>query len=682
MKPAPDPPSAAKDALRIQAAAVAAQQAALGDEEARLQQRRGALEQQEGQLAAHLEDKRQRLVQLREEAQAARLALQKEQAVYHETVEKTRRDLTQTQKEVQQAKDQAQTERQRLVGLQRRLKQRWHRHWMAQRRALRQREIALASQRHQLDKEGECLEQQRAELAQQRLRVNGAAELGKRQLQDEWERLRQEQQAWKAHRQREQAELQQRARALEQGEAAVAQAQRDLAYDQHQWQGLRLLLEREAEGLDARILNQRRKINEQQDEIGRLEAAQRGLRPPGSTILPHLAPVTIEADPDALELPPTRPGALIPFSASATPANEHPAPHAGTALAVEEERLADREAQLKVAENGLQSRLRALQHLAGELADQRLQLVEQWQRLAHTQERWQQERDTAAAELEALAAGLPEREQALIVNEQRQEAARCDFQRRHLELVQQRHHLEGWQLRLRAREAAWEAQRERVLSDLRSRAEAAARLQATAVELRRRWTKRRKQELEQLRGERAAGEKLRQEWLTLRDECWRRATALEEQRRVLAEKELALERYRQQFLTGTKDAAAAERAVERLRRRWARQNAAVVRASTEVRRQLHAEAAQLQAHGAVLQQQTDALTQREASLAEQQTALEHRETLAHGQQIRVQEEVQRLRAQRDRSEQKCSELQDEVERIALLLLQEPSEILPRMGQAA
>ncbi len=75
-----EPGTAEKEALRIQAAAVAAQQAALTEEEARLQQRRAALEQQEGQLAAHLEAKRQRLVRLREEAQAARAAVQKERS--------------------------------------------------------------------------------------------------------------------------------------------------------------------------------------------------------------------------------------------------------------------------------------------------------------------------------------------------------------------------------------------------------------------------------------------------------------------------------------------------------------------------------------------------------------------------------------------------------------------------
>jgi len=629
MEPAPQPSSdaAVKDALRIQAAAVAAQQAALDDEEARLQQRRGALEQQEEQLAAHLEEKRRRLVELREEAQAARLALQKERAVYHETVETTRHDLAHVQKEVLQAKDEALGERKRLVELRQRLKRRWHRHWMAERRALHERDNALAAQARQLAKDREGLRQDRAEAMQERLRANGERELGKRQLQDEWQKLRQEQQAWNAHRRREQAELKQRAQALACGEAAIALAERDLAYDRHQWQGLRLLLEREADGLDVRAVNQRRKIVEQQDKINQLDAVLGGASP-------------------------------------SVPAEETPT---------------KQNFQMAAAENDLPERLHALERLAGDLADQRLQLVEQWERLVHTQDRWQRDRDTAATELEALAARLPEREQSLLVDEQRLEATSADLQRRQRALIHQRHRLEAWQVRVRAREVAWEAERDRLLACLRGRESATARLQATMVELRRRWGKRRKVELEQLRGERAANDKLRLEWMALREEYWRRAATLEEQQRALAEKELALECHRQEYLTGSKDAVAAERGMERLRRRWARQNAAVVRVTTEGLRKVQTEAAQLAAQFASLQKQNDAITEREANLAEQQTALEQREALAHAQEIRMREEVQRLQAQRDRQEQHNGELQEEVERVALLLLAEPNEILPRQA---
>src|SRR5262249_20734934 len=51
----------AVEALRVQAAAVAAQQAALFDEESRLEQRGTALSRQEEQLASHLEQRQREL---------------------------------------------------------------------------------------------------------------------------------------------------------------------------------------------------------------------------------------------------------------------------------------------------------------------------------------------------------------------------------------------------------------------------------------------------------------------------------------------------------------------------------------------------------------------------------------------------------------------------------------------
>jgi pSer/pThr/pTyr-binding forkhead associated (FHA) protein len=673
-----------KDALRIQAAAVAAQQAALVDEEDRLHQRRAGLEQQEGQLAAHLEDKRRRLVQLREEAQAARVALQKERTDYQDSVARTRRDLTEAQKEVLEARDQAQIERKRLIEVRRRLKRRWHRHWMAERSHMRQRENELVAARHTLEKDGERLQQERAELTQMRLRSNGETELGKRQLQDEWDKLRREQQAWREHRDQEQAELAQRARALARGETAVAQAERALAYDCHQWQGMRLLLEREAEGLDVRIANQRRKIREQQEEISQLEAVLRGLRPPGSVSLPVLVPVTIvpapapapEASNADCRLQTEKDESAICNLQSAICNSSQVAP------SPEEDRLASREAQLTEAETVLQRRVRALEQLAGELADQRLQVAEQWARLAQTQHRWQQDHDSATSELEALAARLPEQERTLIAHRQRLEATASDIQQRHAELAHLRESLEAWQSRVRVRETTWEAERDRLLTELHGREAMTEQLQTTLVELRQRWSRRRQQELEQVGNERAACAQLRKDWTALREEWWRRHTTLEEQRRALAEKELALERFRQETLTGTEDAAAAERRVERLRRRWVRQNAATVRATTEGRRKLQAEVMQLEGHYSVLQKQAETLTQREASLTEQQAALEHREALACVLEIRAREQMQRLQAQRDRYEQQSGDLQNEVERIAHVLLAEPGDAIVPVSQAA
>src|SRR5271166_4037049 len=67
-----------RDALRIQAAAVVAQQAALAEEENRLRHRSAAFDRQKEQLAAHLEQRRQHLLEMQAQMRQGRDALRAE----------------------------------------------------------------------------------------------------------------------------------------------------------------------------------------------------------------------------------------------------------------------------------------------------------------------------------------------------------------------------------------------------------------------------------------------------------------------------------------------------------------------------------------------------------------------------------------------------------------------------
>ena len=118
MEPNNSPPDI-RDALRIQAAAVAAQQAALTEEELRLQQRRLALEKQEAQLAAHLDDRRRRLLELQN---------------------KIHTDRAELIDGLHQEKEDVIKERRRLEELRQRQKQRWREHWGKQEAALKERQ--------------------------------------------------------------------------------------------------------------------------------------------------------------------------------------------------------------------------------------------------------------------------------------------------------------------------------------------------------------------------------------------------------------------------------------------------------------------------------------------------------------------------------------------------------------
>jgi hypothetical protein len=711
-----------KEALRIQAAAVAAQQAALAEQEARLGQRRATLEQQEGQLAAHLEDKRRRLVQLAEHAQLARTALEKERAEYARHVEKVTSDLGQAQRELLEGQKKAQAERQRFSDLRRRLKQRWHRHWTAERKTQRQHEASLAAERQRLTRENERLQQEKDALVQARLRLNGEMELGRRQVQADREALLAEQARWQAESAQAEADLAQRRRALAEREAALDDGRRLLEDERYRWEKGFGLLKRETEGLETRVHNQRRKVLEQRREINALElrlrrlhaqAAAAGLPPvpppddlpasdEGSVPLPAVEGGAPVVPPEVIALvasgvaqaPEKAPAveAVPAQSASSNPPSVLPveAPPAApcTALALVPEpvkppaaeganTLAIKEARLWAAEAALQRRVALLGRLADQLADQRLLLAEHWERLARINHAWHEDRGAALVELEERIANLPAREESVSARERGLQSAEEDLNCRHEEAVRLRQHLEGWKARLHVRAAAWESERDQALADLRGREALAERHLKALVAVRQRWNKSRRRELDVVRAERAACEQLRQECATLREELWQRTNALEEERRLLAEKSLALEQYRQQYVVRATDASAAERRLERLRRRWVAQNAALVRATVAERQALQQEVARLEDRHTALHKQMEALAVRETNLAQRQTAWEEAQALAEAQQAKLQQELQSMQGQRDRHALHLIELQEEVERIARILLEEAQ--LPLLG---
>jgi hypothetical protein len=648
--------AAEKEALRIQVAAVVAQQTALGEEEARLAQRRATLEQQEAQLAAHLEEKRRRLVELRTQVQSARVALKHDQEAYKRHVEKVTGDLSQAERDLLERRQQAEAERRRALSLQRRLRERYSRNLRAERTALHKRERQLEGSTRALETTAEKLRQEQAALAQACLRFNGEVEVRRRQLQDEWDKLHRAQKAWQEQRREEEADLGGWQADLEQREAELAEGQQALRRERAHWQGARLSLEKEVAGLENRIRNQRRKVTEKEQEIQRLEGVRRGLtaEPDGATAA---APPNVAAD------SPTAQALAIAHQEPRGPA------------AIEEKTAPE-------AEAGLQLHRAALEGLAGELADQRLQLVEQWEMLTRTRAAWRQEHESAAAELKLLAARLQEQGQAFLAREQELTEGAGELRRRHEEMAQVRQHLLGWQARLRARELAWEAERERLVADLRGREELAERHLASVADLRQRWAKRRRRELELLQQERVACEKVRMQYVNLREERRQRQRELDEERSQLTARMLALEQHHREMLSKAGDAAAAERRIERLRRRWLTENAAALRALKREREALQAEVAQIEDRHAELQKRAEQLSADSGTLADSQAGWEQQQAQHEAEQARLQNDLARLQGQLDRSRQEGEELRGEVERIARQLLDEPEVPALLLEQAA
>lgn len=592
--------AAEKQALHIQAAAVAAQQAALSEDEARLRQRRAALEKQESQLAAHLEEKRRQLVQLNEQARAAHASLQDERQAHAETRARSEAELDAAQQQLDRDRAEVRAQRQRLLNLQRRLRKRWHRKWLAERRALQVRHADL-------DKRESKLEQDKSAFVEARLAWNGEAELGRRQLADAWDKLRQGQQT-----SREQAlALRDRQCQLEQWQTALEDER--AASMRH-----KARLEGEIAGLETRARNLRQKLLGEKHVDGGQRAA-----------------IVVPAAPVLTAVP------ALPLSET---------------------------------ERDWHLRLHWLGRLAGDLADQRLQLVEVWQRIVLAQDAWQKEYAGITADLGTLALRLPEVEQALSTREQAVAHIEADLRRRHEAQRRGEEQLAGQQARFNMLVAAWESRQKQLVADVQVREELAGRHLTQLVDLRQRWAKRRRQELDLIRVERAQCVRLRRECATLRADLCQRNIAMQEQKCGLTEETLALEQFRQECLTRAGDAASGERKVQKLRRRWLRQNTILVQAVIDQRQALQAELAYLEERYQALQKQMEQAAVREVNLDERHTAWEQTKLLGDVQAAKIRQELHHLEAQCACYERQLVVVQDEVERLAHLLLDDPLPI--------
>jgi hypothetical protein len=554
------------------------------------------------------------------------------------------------------SQQQVQAERRRLAGLQRKIKERWKHLVAGERARISGREEELANEACNLKEETQRLQRREQALGEERLRFHADYELGRRRLREAWQKLRQAQSQWRRRRHQERAALNVRARDLDEERVQVTHAARQLQRQQEAFEQRRDSLEKETEGLENRIRHQRQKLADQQMELNRLDHQLREREQPAVS------------EPPPVSSAPSTPGtALVP------------AARQGFRDALD---YGAWESRLRLAEDSIARRVAELDRLAGDLADQRLQLAEQWHRLVLVHEHWHRERAEAADSLQGAAQELREQENALVRRARELEAGEAELRQRHAQLVELGQQVVAWRTRLRGRETAWESDRERVLTEIKHREELVEQQLAALMDLRQRWSKRRRQETDQLRSERVSVHQMRQELSEQRRQLLQHCKDLEDQKRLLTEKALALEQYRQAIYQRSGDGPAAERRIDRLRRRWIAQNGQVLRDIAHEREVLQAEMARLEKSLHELAQRSDHLAEAANNLAEKETAFEHKQTLAAAQQTRLQQEAQIAEAQRHSTEQQLLAMKDEVERIARSLLEEPDPPTLLMPKAA
>jgi hypothetical protein len=595
-----------REALRIQAAAVVAQQAALTEEESRLIHRRQALEHQETQLAAHLEERQKQLKGFQQKIRESRQMLRRERAEHEKHVAETTDELLQTRKEVRTAQDSLDRERKTLSGLVQRLKKRYGRHAQADRAAIEQRERDLTRSRA-------ALEREKAILAETRLRFNGEVEVRRRQLTEDREQLRRAEERVREREAAQDADGRRRSAELAARAAALDDAERLLADERHTWQTRRTDLEREAEGLESRVRNLRRKLQDHEQEALRL--------------------------------------GLTAHAPIAEPGSSGPSPRRPVS---ESESI----------------RLAHVEALSCALADQRLHLLEQAERLTRARDEWHREQSTALAALESTAEELRQREENLLPHERSLSEAEDELRTREESAAQHQVRLEAWRIRLTARQAESHAEHAALLDTVRAREQRVERQAALLTEMRKRWSKRRQQEIEEFQSERAILSDARRRYAVEWESYVNRIEALEHEGRAVAERALALEQYRLEVVARAPDSPAAEKRLEKLRRRCSAVTASALKKLIAERQGLGDEAERLTKLAEKVQVQSNALARREAELAQQRSGWEKEQLLRSSEQARLESEMRGLKAQRERAERQLQTLRDEVERLARLLFEE------------
>jgi len=360
------PMNAAPEPLCIQAAAVAAQQIALDEEEIRLAEERTAFELQQRHFAAHVEAKRRELLLLRAQVRAEHVA----------------------------AQDAGQGDERQLSLL----------------------PPAECEQSEALEARERCLQDQVDELNQRIWRFNAEAELSRIHAKEAWDKLRQAKFRWRRRRNLERAAIRVRDQQLATAAQRIADARAQLERDQHAWLTQRQALEQELDGVNVRVQNQRRTMNEQEARFHQLEVAIVHRQQQLTALTPA-------------ETPSGAPAAGIESAVHDSTAGAAPQPNCPPLAAppiVPHPRAID------------------LDCVAEDLADQRQQLVETWERLLAWHEEWHAERTQASADLEGLAQELVEREHCLHEREQANRRTEAELQERHEQATQAQQQLIAW----------------------------------------------------------------------------------------------------------------------------------------------------------------------------------------------------------------------------------------------
>ena len=637
-----------RQAVHVQAAAIAAQQIALEDEEGRLVQRQSDLQIQEDQLARHFEEKQRQVQMWTEHTKAERESLRKQKAEQQKILSRWEQELNEAKEHLGQEQQQLIQEKQRIGKVYQRLRHRWYQQWTTVKEKYQGQFARLEADAGALAQRQTLLSEQETSLAQEMTRFKAEREEATQQLQESWDELKKNQQDWRRQQVQQRTHIKARQEKLEDTTVKMNEARQLLLQEKESWEKQQEVMQKELHGLNNRVLHQREKIKEQEQRLLHMDQELH-------TRLLHIQRVAnIESA-----------GAKEPLTSPATPfelAIVEPiqvggaGSGSGTALIV----------ATLMPTNGVedQDRHGAIERLAGELADQRLQLIEQYKRMVEIQESWTLQREQAAQELEAAAQQLLAREQALTVREETTRDSDDKLQKEREELLNIGQEIEVWRGRLKVREQTVEQDYRQRLHALRQQATLLQEQLGGLTELRQRWNRRRQEEVEHVRAEQGRLKTQREELLRLRHDVFQRNWRLDEEKRVFVEKALAAELYRQEMMQRVNDPAVGNR-LQRLRRRWIIQNAALIRNAKRENEAVRKEAASLTAAHSERLNQIEQVAQADALLGEKLSLLEERQA-----ELNIREQRLTFEAVREGKEMSLT-TNEEIEQLAKMVYEEP-----------
>lgn len=624
-----------RDALRAQAAAVAAQQAELDEQEERLDQRQQNLREQEAQLAAHLAEKQKQVQLWSDYTRSERDAMRKEKITHEKHLEKLENELADARAETAKEHERLVKERQRVERVYQRLRQRWQKQWAAEREKHQKRALAVQAEREVVDEQQKRLEVQVTAFNDELVRFNTERELSRREIVESRDALRREQERARERNMREHHALSIKGREIESARAKMQQMREMILQGKDAWRRQQESLRKELVGLNDRIIHHRLQLQDLQGQVSAQLQKKRGGK----------ATAIDDGGEAEFALPEEETVAL------AVPASE-----AGV------------EAAARTAE---------LEKLTGELADHRTQLLEQYSLLAHIQDAWQRQRNDAADELDDLARRLMQRETELAARQAQADSLDQRLSQREHDVETIRQEVQIWRGRLKSREQSAAEEHAQLMQDVRARVQALDDQLGALAKVRLRWNQLRQQELASLReslarlGEDEASVK------ATRLDILESEQRLEDERRSLKEKAIALEQYRQECFERANDPTAQKR-LERLRRRWLLLNAAIIRNAKAEREQLQRVHERLASEQAKLAQREDQLARVAEETTERLALADEREAILAARQLDIEHQRKNAENLERDSKSKMLRLEEEVDSLAKAVYDEQ----PASDQAA